>query len=75
MPRPSNDFQFLELERVDPPKRDMQRRVGEFVEIYDPFNAAKSGHAVPSLSVLWQPLLRMEMPSAQLYSQLAATGR
>ncbi|MFT7690381.1 MAG: glutamate synthase (NADPH/NADH) small chain, partial [Porticoccaceae bacterium] len=42
MPRPSNDFQFLELERVDPPKRDMQRRVGEFVEIYDPFNAQKA---------------------------------
>ena len=42
MPRPSNDFQFLDVERVDPPKRDMQRRVGEFVEIYDPFNAQKA---------------------------------
>jgi glutamate synthase (NADPH/NADH) small chain len=37
MARPNNDFQFLDTERVDPPKRDMQRRVGEFVEIYDPF--------------------------------------
>jgi len=37
MARPNNDFQFLDVERVDPPKRDMQRRVGEFVEIYDPF--------------------------------------
>jgi glutamate synthase (NADPH/NADH) small chain len=37
--RLNNQFQFLDLKRVDPPKRDMQRRVGEFVEIYDPFNA------------------------------------
>jgi len=38
MARPNNDFQFLDIERVDPPKRDMERRKGEFVEIYDPFN-------------------------------------
>jgi len=38
MAQPNNDFQFLDIERVDPPKRDMERRVGEFVEIYDPFN-------------------------------------
>jgi glutamate synthase (NADPH/NADH) small chain len=38
MARPNNDFQFLDIERVDPPKRDMKRRLGEFVEIYDPFN-------------------------------------
>ena len=38
MAQPNNDFQFLDIERVDPPKRDMKRRVGEFVEIYDPFN-------------------------------------
>ena len=37
MARPNNDFQFLDIERVDPPKRDMDRRKGEFVEIYDPF--------------------------------------
>ena len=34
MAQPNNDFQFLDIERVDPPKRDMKRRVGEFVEIY-----------------------------------------
>ena len=38
MAQPNNDFQFLDIERIDPPKRDMKRRVGEFVEIYDPFN-------------------------------------
>jgi glutamate synthase (NADPH/NADH) small chain len=38
MAQANNDFQFLDIERVDPPKRDMKRRVGEFVEIYDPFN-------------------------------------
>jgi glutamate synthase (NADPH/NADH) small chain len=37
--RLDNQFQFLDLKRVDPPKRDMKRRVGEFVEIYDPFTA------------------------------------
>ena len=37
--RLDNQFQFLDIKRVDPPKRDMKRRVGEFVEIYDPFNA------------------------------------
>jgi glutamate synthase (NADPH) small chain len=40
--RLNNQFQFLDLKRVDPPKRDMQRRVGEFVEIYDPFNAGEA---------------------------------
>ena len=33
----NNEFQFLDVERADPPKRDMQRRRNEFVEIYDPF--------------------------------------
>ena len=37
--RLDNQFQFLDIKRVNPPKRDMKRRVGEFVEIYDPFNA------------------------------------
>ena len=40
--RLNNQFQFLDIKRVDPPKRDMQRRVGEFVEIYDPFNAIEA---------------------------------
>jgi glutamate synthase (NADPH/NADH) small chain len=42
MARPNNQFQFLDVERVDPPKRDMERRVGEFVEIYDPFTEQKA---------------------------------
>ena len=42
MARPNNQFQFLDVERVDPPKRDMKRRVGEFVEIYDPFTEKKA---------------------------------
>ena len=42
MARPNNQFQFLDVERVDPPKRDMKRRVGEFVEIYDPFTEQKA---------------------------------
>ena len=38
MARPNNDFQFLDIERVDPPKRDIDRRKSEYVEIYHPFN-------------------------------------
>ncbi len=34
----NKEFQFLDVERIDPPKRDMQRRRNEFVEIYDPFS-------------------------------------
>jgi len=40
--RLNNQFQFLDIQRIDPPKRDMQRRVGEFVEIYDPFTATSA---------------------------------
>jgi glutamate synthase (NADPH/NADH) small chain len=40
--RLNNQFQFLDIQRIDPPKRDMQRRVGEFVEIYDPFTAGSA---------------------------------
>ena len=39
IPRLDNQFQCLDIKRVDPVKRDMKRRVGEFVEIYDPFTA------------------------------------
>jgi glutamate synthase (NADPH/NADH) small chain len=42
MTRLNNQFQFLDVERIDPPKRSMQRRVNEFVEIYDPFNEQKA---------------------------------
>ena len=38
----NNEFQFLDLERADPPKRDMQRRRNEFVEIYDPFTQSSA---------------------------------
>lgn len=37
-----NHFQFLDLERIDPPKRAMHRRTQEFVEIYDPFMQHKA---------------------------------
>lgn len=38
----NNEFQFLDVERADPPKRDMQRRRNEFVEIYDPFTQSSA---------------------------------
>ena len=40
--RLKNNFQFLDVERVDPPKRDIDRRKREFIEIYDPFSPAKA---------------------------------
>lgn len=36
-----NLFQFIEVERVDPPKKRIQRRRHEFVEIYNPFQRSQ----------------------------------
>ncbi len=36
--RLANNFQFLDVQRKDPPKKDMEMRTEEFVEIYDPFD-------------------------------------
>ena len=36
--RLANNFQFLDVQRRDPPKKDMEMRTEEFVEIYDPFD-------------------------------------
>lgn len=35
--RLSNDFQFLDVERIDPQKKDTELRRKNFVEIYEPF--------------------------------------
>lgn len=35
--RLNNDFQFLDVERIDPQKKDVEFRKKSFVEIYDPF--------------------------------------
>lgn len=40
--RIANSFQFLDLERQDPPKRDMETRTETFVEIYDPFSGGQA---------------------------------
>ena len=36
-----NLFQFIEVNRVDPPKKGIERRQNEFVEIYEPFRKAQ----------------------------------
>ncbi|WP_445363006.1 FAD-dependent oxidoreductase [Microbulbifer sp. ANSA003] len=36
--RLNNDFQFIDVSRIDPPKKDIITRTGEFVEIYEPFS-------------------------------------
>lgn len=45
--RLNNDFQFLDVGRVDPQKKDIETRQNEFVEIYQPFSqeeAAAQSH-------------------------------
>ena len=45
--RLANNFQFLDVSRQDPPKKDMDTRTEAFVEIYDPFSgnqAAEQSH-------------------------------
>jgi glutamate synthase (NADPH/NADH) small chain len=46
--RLNNDFQFLDVARQDPEKKDITVRKAEFVEIYKPFTAevAKTKHTV-----------------------------
>ncbi len=45
--RLANNFQFLDVRRQDPPKKDIEIRTEQFVEIYDPFSggqAAEQSH-------------------------------
>ncbi len=58
-----NVYQFIDLQRVDPPKKPLKIRKIEFVEIYEPFSEGRQG-AGGSLPLLWQPVLRMEVPGA-----------
>lgn len=37
-----NVYQFIDLQRVDPPKKPLKIRKIEFVEIYEPFSAAQA---------------------------------
>ena len=39
----NNDFQFLDVGRVDPAKKDLDQRKGEFTEIYHPFSHKDAG--------------------------------
>ena len=45
--RLANPFQFLDVDRKDPGKKNMETRTEAFVEIYDPFTqvqAAEQSH-------------------------------
>lgn len=59
-----NVYQFIDLQRVDPPKKPLKIRKIEFVEIYEPFSEGRGQGAGGSLPLLWQPVLRMEVPCA-----------
>ena len=39
----NNDFQFLDVGRVDPAKKDLDQRKDEFTEIYQPFSNKDAG--------------------------------
>ena len=39
----NNDFQFLDVGRVDPTKKDLDQRKDEFTEIYHPFSNKDAG--------------------------------
>jgi len=41
--RLNNDFQFLDVERQDPAKKDVEIRKAQFVEIYHPFTKEEVG--------------------------------
>ena len=69
-----NVYQFIDLQRVDPPKKPLKIRKIEFVEIYEPFRKPSQGPCGP-LSVLRQPVLRVEVPGAQLHPELAEAGQ
>ncbi len=40
--RLANNFQFLEVKRQDPPKKDIETRTEDFVEIYDTFSGGQA---------------------------------
>lgn len=40
--RLANNFQFLEVKRQDPPKKDIETRTEDFVEIYDAFSGGQA---------------------------------
>ena len=69
-----NVYQFIDLQRVDPPKKPLKIRKIEFVEIYEPFSETRPRPGGP-LSVLRQPVLRVEVPGAQLHPELAEAGQ
>ena len=51
--RLANPFQFLDIDRKDPGKKNMDTRTEAFVEIYDPFTevqAAEQSHRCLAVS-------------------------
>jgi glutamate synthase (NADPH/NADH) small chain len=59
-----NDFQFLEVGRYDPNKKNIEERKINFVEIYGDYNQSEASQSIPSMSRLRKSILRMEVPSS-----------
>lgn len=57
-----NVYQFIDLQRVDPPKKPLKIRKIEFVEIYEPFSEGQAKAQADRCLSCGKPLLRVEMP-------------
>ncbi len=69
------NLQFLDIPRAEPAKTAVETRVGNFREIYAPYDAGRRRPAGRPLPGLRQSVLRVEMPGPQLHSQLAEAHR
>ncbi len=70
-----NVFQFIDVQRVDPPKKPLKIRKIQFVEMLRVLQSAAGTDAGGSPPRVRQPLLRVEVSGPQLHPQLAETGQ
>ncbi|MBW2683475.1 MAG: FAD-dependent oxidoreductase [Deltaproteobacteria bacterium] len=73
-----NLFQFIEVNRVDPQKKGIERRQNEFVEIYDPFQKSQVQMQADRCLVCGNPYCEWKCPVHNYipdWLQLANEGR
>jgi glutamate synthase (NADPH/NADH) small chain len=75
--RLSNDFQFLDVGRQDPAKKDIQTRKHNFVEIYQPFQQEQAGEQAHRCLACGNPYCEWKCPVHNYipnWLQLASEG-
>ena len=75
--RLSNDFQFLDVGRKDPAKKDIQTRKHNFVEIYQPFQQEQAGEQAHRCLACGNPYCEWKCPVHNYipnWLQLASEG-